>query len=155
MTTSTAADSPLLIDGKTCHTSKSASKTDKAFILADFGQDELIYKIEIFNPAIKGGSSHLEDAVVYVGDKICTKIDSSPPVDAVISLECINVNKAIKDERQTEIEEATGVTASSIKIESRYQGDFSACDITVIAKQSDQAVIDELKADYAVCKKYQ
>jgi hypothetical protein len=74
-----------------------------------------------------------------VGEQICTKIDSSPPVDAVVTLECINVNEAITDEEidQTETEAEVTTKGSSIKIESKYSGDFSLCDITIVAKETE------------------
>lgn len=89
-----------------------------------------------------------------MGEQICTKIDSSPPVDAVVTLECINVNEAITDAETDQTETAVTTKASSIKIESKYSGDFSLCDITIIVKESDQAKIDDLKANYDTCKSY-
>jgi hypothetical protein len=146
----------LKVEGKTCETSKNADATSKAFITTKFSAMETVYQIEIFNPSIKGSSSRLEDAVVYVGEKICTKVDSSPPVDQIITLECINVNKAISDGSGESTDSSVlGVEGEFVKIESKYGGDFTACDITIVAKQTDQSKIDALKADYATCKSYQ
>ena len=43
---------------------------------------------------------------------------------------------------------------SYVKIESKNAGVFTACDIVVIAKETDQAAIDALKADYKKCEGY-
>ena len=129
-----AVDTPVSIEGKKCRQAK-GSKDNKGWIKTSFGSEQTVFNIEIYNPAIKG-SSYLQDAVIYIGENVCTKVDSSPPTDQVISLECIDTTRKVRDVDTTTTTQ-NGIKGSYLKIESKYEGDLTACDITIIVKETD------------------
>ena len=82
----------------------------------------------------------LEDSIIYVGDKICAKVGSSPPIDQVVNIECIDANKQVFKDDTSGSDINAGVKGKFIEIKSKYNnqaGVFTICDLTVIAKEKD------------------
>lgn len=108
---------------------------------AKFDQSYTVQKIEVFNFKNGGRTSLLENAEIYVGDRLCAKIGSRPPVNQVVTISCQNPDQVPRNVFSKTYNKAEsditsifdGTVGDSITIRSAKPGHQVICDLKVFA----------------------
>ena len=112
---------------------------------ATFDQEYSVEKIEVFNFKNGNKPSLLENAEIYIGDRICARVGNRPPVNQVITIECQNPDKEPRNVFSKTYDKVTvdqrsifdGTYGNSITIKSVRPGHQVICDLKVFAKAPD------------------